>query len=174
MLRVFAVLPSDAGWQAGARWFRCDLIQVDATNDEVISRTGTLRGSLKGAAPLALRCFQSQIRGDRIGGMTAVDCKKPHDAEFAGLWTAPEMSYAKLSASDDKVGKGCRSTIADWAEIPDNGDVKFRLGYLSFAPNAAEWNHGIREVQCFLWLNGKRVKGSYRGAGTGKLPINYR
>lgn len=171
-LRLQPVLPGAAGWRSGARWFRCDAIQVNLSNDDTVSRTGSLRGTLKGAAPLALRCFQPTVKSETVGGMKAVDCAKSHDAEFAGLWTAPDIKFANLN-DDTRMAKGCRSTIADWAEVPDNGDVQYRYGYLAFAPTRPEWDDGIRSVQCFLWIEGRGMTGSYRNAGTGKLPINY-
>jgi hypothetical protein len=171
-LRVQPVLPGTAGWQSGARWFRCDAIQADLNTDAMVSRTGSLRGALKGAAPLALRCFRPAVKGTNVGTMTAVDCRKSHDAEFAGLWTAPDMKFEDLG-DDTRMAKGCRSTIADWAGIPDNGEVRYRYGYLAFAPTRPEWDNGVRSVRCFLWIEGRAMKGSYRNAGNGKLPINY-
>ncbi len=171
-LGVQPVLPGTAGWQAGARWFRCDAIQADLNTDEVVSRTGSLRDALTGAAPLALRCFQPTVRGANVGDMKSVACAKSHDAEFAGLWTAPDITFGKLSG-DDRMAKGCRSVIAGWAKIPDDGDVRYRYGYLAFAPTLPEWQNGVRSVRCFLWIEGRGMKGSYRNAGTGKLPINY-
>jgi len=171
-LRVQPVLPGAAGWQAGARWFRCDAIEADLSTDGVVSRTGSLRDALKGAAPLALRCFQPTIQGASVGTMKRVDCAKSHDAEFAGLWAAPDIKFEDLGA--ERMAKGCRSVIAGWAKVPDNGDVVYRYGYLGFAPTRAEWEYGVRSVQCFLWIDGRRMKGSYRNAGPGKLPINYR
>lgn len=171
-LRVQPVLPGTAGWQSGARWFRCDAIETDLSTDATVSRTGSLRDALKGAAPLALRCFQPTVRGAAVGQMKPVDCAKIHDAEFAGLWTAPDIEFADLGG-DPRMAKGCRSVIADWAKIPDNDDVQYRYGYLAFAPTRPEWDNGVRTVQCFLWIDGRKMKGSYRNAGTGKLPINY-
>jgi hypothetical protein len=138
----------------------------------VVNRTGSLRGALKGAAPLALRCFQPAVRDGRIRAMKPVSCARSHDAEFAGLWTAPDIKLAELQGGT-RMADGCRSTIADWADVPDNDDVQYRYGYLGFAPTSDEWDNGIRSVQCFLWIEGRKMKGSYRDAGTGKLPINF-
>lgn len=171
-LRVQPVLPGAAGWQAGARWFRCDAVQADLGTGEAVSRSGSLRDALKGAAPLALRCFQPTVRGAKVGDMTAVACAKSHDAEFAGLWTAPDIAFRDLGG-DDRMANGCRSVIADWAKVPDNGDVRYRYGYLGFAPTRPDWEDGVRSVQCFLWVEGRKMTGSYRNAGPGKLPINY-
>ena len=170
-LRLQPVLPGTAGWAGGARWFRCDAMQVDLNTDRVVSRTGSLRDTLKGRAPMALRCFQADVRGASVGELRAVDCAKKHDAEFAGLWTAPAGDLADLD--NTRLGKGCRSTIADWAGVPDNSDTQYRYGYLGFAPTGVEWDNGLRTVQCFLWMEGRTLKGSYRKAGTKKLPINY-
>jgi hypothetical protein len=171
-LRVQQVLPSTNGWQAGARWFRCDAIQVALDSDEVVNRTGSLRDALKGAAPLALRCFQPVVEGSAVRDMKQVDCAKSHDAEFAGLWTAPDLKFEDVRGST-LMEEGCRSVIAGLAKVPDNGDVAYRYGYLAFAPTVQEWGDGIRSVQCFLWIKGRKMKGSYRNAGAGKLPINY-
>ncbi|HEU4346529.1 MAG TPA: septum formation family protein [Actinoplanes sp.] len=171
-LRLQPVLPASKGWAAGARWFRCDIAQVDVSTDRVVSRTGSLRDALRGAAPLALTCFNPTVRDDRVRAMRAVRCADRHYAEFAGLWTAPDIDFADL-VGNDAMAAGCRSVIAGYAGVPDDGDLRFRVGWLGFAPTRAEWELGVRSVQCFLWLESKTMKGSYRGAGTGKLPINY-
>jgi len=124
-----------------------------------------------GGGPLALRCFQPTVKGANVGTMKAVDCAKSHDAEFAGLWTAPDMKFEDLGGT--RMAQGCRSVIADWAKVPDNGDVLYRYGYLGFAPTRPEWDNGVRSVQCFLWIDGRKMTGAYRNAGPGKLPINY-
>jgi hypothetical protein len=171
-VRLQPVLPAAAAWAAGARWFRCDAAQVDVGTDRVVSRTGSLRGSLSGAGPLALRCFNPEVRGAQVRGMTAVDCPRRHYAEFAGLWTAPDIAFGKLTGND-AMAAGCRSAIAAFAGVPDDGDLRYRVGWLGFAPTRAEWDLGVRSVQCFLWLENKAMTGSYRGAGPAKLPINY-
>jgi hypothetical protein len=104
--------------------------------------------------------------------MRAVDCAKAHDAEFAGLWTAPGITLDELN-SGTRAATGCRSTIATWAKLPDDDDLQYRIGHLSFAPTPSEWDHGIRSVRCFLWMEKKGMTGSYRGAGPRKLPVNY-
>jgi hypothetical protein len=170
-VRVQPVLPGPAGWSAGARWFRCDLAQAGVGTDRVVSRTGSLRGALTGAAPLALRCFNPTVSGDRIRAMAAVDCAGPHHAEFAGLWDAPDGDFAGPT-TDDAMAAGCRSAIADYTGVPDDADLRFRVGWLGFAPTRPQWEMGVRSVQCFLWLQNKTMTGSYRNAGPAKLPIN--
>ena len=171
-LRLQPVLPGPAGWHAGARWFRCDLVQVDIGTDRLVSRTGSLRDALKTATPLSLTCFNPAVSGGRVRRMAAVSCAREHHAEFAGLWTAPDIDFAKLSG-DGRMADGCRSTIADYTGIPDDDDLRFRVGWLAFSLSRAEWDLGIRSVRCFLWLEDDPMTGSYRGAGPGRLPITY-
>jgi hypothetical protein len=171
-LRLQPVLPGPEGWAAGARWFRCDLAEVDPGTDRVVSRDGTLRDSLKGKAPMALRCFNPSIRDGNVRDMTAVPCERGHHAEFTGLWTAPDVALEKLE-NDDRMAAGCRSSIADFTGVPDDENMQYRAGWLAFAPSRAEWAAGIRSVQCFLWLADDEMRGTYRNAGESKLPIHY-
>jgi putative regulator of septum formation len=170
-LQLQPVLPGEDGWAAGARWFRCDIAQNDVAADKPARRTGSLRGSLAGAAPALLRCFNPGASGEGSRTLKRVDCARPHHAEFAGLWTAPAMPFDRLTG-DPRLAAGCRSAIARYTKIPDDRDVRFRLGWLGYAPSREEWSFGVRDVQCFLWLPDRTVTGSYRAAGPAKLPVN--
>jgi hypothetical protein len=170
-LVVQQVLPGPKGWHRGARWFRCDIAELDFSTGDPVSRTGSLKGALTGAAPTKLRCFDPRVSGQEVRGMKAVACDRAHHAEFAGLWQAPRAD-AKLTTGDPRLEKGCLSTIARFAGVPDDANLRYRVGWLAFVPDD-KWGLGERAVQCFLWLDGQPVKGSYVGAGTAKLPINY-
>ena len=171
-LRLQPVLPGADGWDAGARWFRCDIAQIDIGTGDVVSRTGSLRGALSGAAPLKLRCFDPTVDDGRVRTVKPIPCDRDHSAEFTGLWSPPAVAFDDLWG-DPRMADGCRSVIAAYTGIPDDDDLQFRVGWLGFAPTRAEWDLGLRPVQCFLWLDGQAMKGSYRNAGPGKLPINY-
>ena len=171
-LRLQPVLPGPAGWAAGARWYRCDLGQVEPGTDKVVSRTGSLKGALSGPAPLLLRCFDPSVAGSNVSGMKSMPCDGPHHAEFTGLWDAPDVALDKLD-DDKRMAEGCRSTIADYTGVPDDNNLQYRAGWLAFAPSRGEWAAGIRSVQCFLWLADEPMRGSYKDAGSGKLPIQY-
>jgi hypothetical protein len=172
-LLVKPVLPGAAGWAAGARWFRCDVAQSDLGGDRVIGRTGSLKGALTGAAKLKLTCFNPTVQSNRVREMKPVSCTAGHHAEFAGLWAPPNPTQALLD-DDVKSAKGCRSVIAAYTGIPDDADLQFRVGWIGFSPTPDDWTDGVRNVQCFLWIAEVTMKGSYRGVGTAKLPINFR
>jgi hypothetical protein len=174
-ITVNVVLPSQAGWSGGARWYRCDITEADVNSSRQISRKGTMARGLTGAAPLRLGCFNPQIAADDVEKMNAVSCTKKHHAEFVGLWNAPAMAYAKLRSDQKRTAKGCRTAIAKFAKVPDNSDIQYRSGWISYNPTEEQWDRGERGVQCFLWLSGRTLTRSMKGAGTGGrgLHIQY-
>ncbi|MCW3840931.1 septum formation family protein, partial [Micromonospora yasonensis] len=98
-LRLAVALPTGPGWAAGSRWYRCDLTELTTVEAaaRVVTRTGSLRDALKGPSPLRLGC--QRIGGDaRARTLTPVDCRTAHDAEFVGVWAAPEKPYPMKDA----------------------------------------------------------------------------
>ena len=170
-LTVQVVLPDRAGWAAGARWFRCDIGEVGDDGD-VVGRSGSLGNALADASDLRLGCFNPAVSGDSLRRMKAVDCARPHHAVFVGLWTAPAMAITALEGSRE-LARGCRSAIARYTAVPDDGMVRYRTGWLGLPGTEAAWDAGDRTVQCFLWLSGETLTGSYRNAGPGKLKVHY-
>jgi hypothetical protein len=172
---VNVVLPTQAGWTGGARWYRCDVTEININTSEPQARTGTMARGLAGNEPeLLMGCFNPKIADDDVESMIAVDCTKPHKAEFAGLWKTPAgFAFKRFTANDKAVQKGCLSTIATFAKIPNDSDVQYRVGWIFYAPTPDEWDRGDRDVQCFLWKSGKSMTRSMKGAGTKGLPIRY-
>ncbi|MBU2666752.1 septum formation family protein [Actinoplanes bogorensis] len=160
------VLPSAAAWTGGARWYRCDLVQTSPVSGELVRRTGSLRGSLKGAGPVRMTCANPTVVKERVTALVAVNCAREHTAEFAGVFSSRGTSAGELE-------KGCHTVIAKFAGLADDGTVRNRVGWLGFPPDAASWKLGDRAVRCFLWLNGERMTGTYRDAGPRKLKIHY-
>jgi hypothetical protein len=174
-IAVNVVLPAQTGWSGGARWYRCDITEVDLDTGRTVTRQRTMARGLLGAKDLLLRCFNPTIAGSGVDKMTAVPCTRKHRTEFAGLWTVPKgIGYDKLRADEPRTAKGCRSVIARFAGIPDNSDVQYRTGWIAYHPTEDEWDRGERRVQCFLWLSGRSLTRSMKGAGTSGLPIQYR
>src|SRR4051812_19042636 len=144
-LLVKPVLPGAEGWAAGARWFRCDIAQDDLGGQSVAGRTGTLAGALTGAAALRLGCFNPAVQNDRVRQMKAVTCGGVHHAEFAGLWRPANPTLTMLN-DNTQSARGCRSVIAAYTGIPDDGTVRYRVGWIGFAPTPDDWNDGVRDV----------------------------
>ncbi|GAB2615375.1 hypothetical protein Aab01nite_27700 [Paractinoplanes abujensis] len=165
------VLPGQAAWRGGARWFRCDLMETSPVNGELVRRSGSLKGALAGAGKLRMTCANPEVVDERVTAMHPVACSTGHTSEFAGLFVSKRATVSGLTPGE--LEKGCDTTIAEFAGIPDDGTVRNRVGWLGFPPDAASWKLGDRAVRCFLWLNGERMTGSYRNAGTRKLKIHY-
>jgi hypothetical protein len=170
-LAITAVLPDRPGWSGGARWFRCDINELD-TEGKLFARSGSLSHALAGASDLRLGCFNPTVSGPHVRTMAAVDCTRPHHAEFAGLWNAPPIAITKLDTTP-AFARGCLSVIARYTGVPADGMVKYRTGWLGFPGTEAAWDAGDRSVQCFLWLDDETLVGSYRNAGPGKLKVHY-
>jgi hypothetical protein len=171
-LLVRLVPPSKQAWSGGSRWFRCELVEIDLDAGRPVTRTGSLAGSMAGAAPLKMRCFNPTIEGDDVTGMNPVDCGERHNSEFAGIYDAPEGEYDSLVASDERVRKACLSAIAKFTGAPDDNNMQYRTGYISLFPTEEDWKRRDRGIRCFIW-NTKGVTRSLAGVGAKGLPINY-
>jgi hypothetical protein len=165
------VLPSRAAWSGGARWVRCDVAETSPVDGAVVRRSGSMKGAVGAAGRLRMSCANPRIEGDSVTEMHPAACAASHTAEFAGLFATTRRTSSALT-TDDLAG-GCGSAIAKFAALPDDGDLASRVGWLGFPPDDAAWAMGDRAIRCFLWLNGEKMKGSYRNAGPGKLKIHY-
>jgi hypothetical protein len=164
-------LPSTAAWQGGARWFRCDLWEVKSKDDPTeVPRRGSLKDALRGGGSLAYGCYTATVKNDNVEAMTAVDCAKPHNAEFAGVHVAGDVPYPKTDkARDDLAFAGCRGVVARYTGVPDDANFFFRMGLIVTPYSEEEWRQGNRGIRCHLWLS-RTVSKSMKGAGPGALP----
>ncbi|MGX6601224.1 septum formation family protein [Micromonosporaceae bacterium Da 78-11] len=170
-LAVQTVLPGRDGWAGGARWFRCDLGELDPLDGDLVRHQGSLHRAMVTQDRLVLRCFTPTVTDAQVSEMRPAGCTSSHTAEFAGLWVAPSGAYAELDTT--RIEKGCDTTIARFAAVPDDGNLPSRTGWLGFPPSESMWQLGDRSVQCFLWLDGEEMTSSYRRAGPRKLKIHY-
>jgi hypothetical protein len=164
------VLPSRTAWAGGARWVRCDVAETSPVDGALVRRTGTITGAV-GSGALRMACANPAIKGDTVTEMHPVPCAGNHTAEFAGLFESTRRTSAELS--NDDMADGCDTAIAEFADLPDDANLASRVGWLGFPPDDIAWEMGDRAVRCFLWLNGEKMKGSYRNAGPKKLKIQY-
>ncbi|GIF07782.1 septum formation family protein [Actinoplanes siamensis] len=170
--------PSPAAWSGGARWFRCDVVELDSIEDDgaLVERQGSLRGALDDGSGLKLGCYAVKLgSGGAIDSMPAAPCTARHNAEFTGVWDAPaDAAYPKGKAAWEKFHDGCRTVVAAYTGVPDDKDLEFRTGVISLPGNADVWIQGDRGVRCYLWLDGAQLTTSLRGKGTKALPVQYK
>ncbi|GIJ79318.1 Septum formation [Micromonospora phaseoli] len=169
---ISVVLPSPQAWTGGARWFRCDAHELQGLDTPIpVRRTDSLSGSLDGSSKLRHGCFDAKTEGDDVTEMVAVKCSAGHRSEFAGIWRAPDTSWSAFLKDTGRAHRGCRSTIARFAKVPDDGNLQYRVGTIFYHPSEDEWRSGNRGVQCFLWISDRTLTRSMKGAGPQALPI---
>ncbi|HET6212591.1 MAG TPA: septum formation family protein [Micromonosporaceae bacterium] len=164
-------MPSSAAWAAGARWYRCDLWEVKGKDDpEDVARSTSLKDGLRGSTPLRYGCYVATVKNDKVQGMSPIECTKPHNAEFAGVFVAPDVTYPKTDKErDDLAFNGCQAIAAKFAAIPNDGKFFSRTGLIVTPYSEQEWNQGNRGIRCHLWL-GRNVTRSMKDAGPKVLP----
>jgi hypothetical protein len=173
------VQPSAAAWTGGARWYRCDLLEISSVEDDgdLVARTGTLRDALRVPdSPLLLTCYAVAVDSSgAIDTMPGAACTDTHNAEFVGVWTAPD-TLAYPVAGDDwaEFHVGCRTLIAEFVGVPDDKNLEFRTGVVSLPGGQDVWAAGDRAVRCYLWVDGAKLTGSLKGKGDKALPIQYK
>lgn len=169
------VVPSSEAWEGGARWFRCDVVQFEDEITFDFVRTGSLAGALaEEDSELRLTCFEVTVtEDDLIDQMDPVGCDDPHQAEFVGVWRAPAGGYldGANDASAERVHSGCRRRVAEYVDVPIDGDLVFRTGTIADWMDEEDWDNGDRGFRCYLWLNGDEITESLRGAGPEGLPV---
>ncbi|WP_232533890.1 septum formation family protein [Plantactinospora sp. KBS50] len=171
-------IPSAPAWGSGARWYRCDLVEVSEISDEEgepVTRTASLKGALTGDSPLLLRCFVVQL--DAQGGVFAVkptDCKAKHNAEYVGVWSSPAASFPAKDRDWLPFYGGCRAAVGRYVGVPVDGMLQYRTGVLTLPAPRPDWQAGNHGVRCYLWMRNRDLDRSLKDAGTAGLPIQYR
>ncbi|MFC4146694.1 septum formation family protein [Micromonospora mangrovi] len=172
-LRLAVALPSAPGWAAGSRWYRCDLTELTTVEEkaEVVTRTGSLRDALKGPSALRLGCQQTGLSARRVQTLTPVTCTGRHDAEFVGVWKAPDRPYPRKDADWAPLYTGCRGVVATYVGVPNDALLRFRSGVVVRPPGPGRWTAGDRGIRCYLWLSDRTVTASLKAAGPTGLPV---
>jgi hypothetical protein len=172
-MELFLVLPIELHWDAGARWYRCDLVEYrDLESFAVVDREGSMKGGLSGR-DLPLSCATVAAAGDTIDKVLPSACSTAHNGEFAGIYDHPDGTYPADAAGRSKANlDGCRGIVATFAGIPNDKDFQYRVGQVASPFSKAAWELGNRGVRCYLWTP-KNVTNSLKGAGPGGLPINF-
>jgi predicted small lipoprotein YifL len=132
--------PFPEAWEAGARWYRCDLVAADA--DGLLELRGRAHGVLLGRpADRWLLCAV----GERVGDAPRVPCDQPHSwravttvvlGDAAAPW--PGARRAELRTRDF-----CSDSVGAWLGYP----VDYAYGFTWLG--RAEWQAGNRRSVCW-------------------------
>ena len=166
-LWLAVAVPSSNQWSGGARWFRCDLLEI---NDPPTPRTASLQGALTGSSTLALGCFKVVTKNDTIDSMTPIDCATPHEAEFAGIFDAPDAPYPADETAREKLrSSGCRGVVLAFAHIPAGGSLPGGVGWIFMDFDKPDWERGDRGAGCYIMRFGGTFSRSVKGVGLAGL-----
>lgn len=170
--------PSPAAWTGGARWFRCEVLEISSVEDDggLVMRLGTIRDALKPTgSELRLGCYAIQLdSAGAISTMPAAGCGTRHNAEFVGIWDAGSLAYPKTGKQWVAFHAGCRKLIAAYAKVPDDADLQYRTGVVSLPGGADVWMLGDHKVRCYAWLDGAELTATLKGVGVKGLPVQYK
>jgi hypothetical protein len=165
-LTVF--VPTKAQWESGARWYACQAMETqNVTTSLIVQRSGSLKNAL--ATPGALMHGCTNVVGLKDtdwDDMTAVDCAKPHDAEFAGAFVVPGTEFP-TDAQIESVLDRCWDAVAFYMGGTVDG---IQAGYIPFGLVQKDWTRGHRYVRCWLWSDDYKTVGSAKGKGNAALP----
>ncbi|MFY1694357.1 MULTISPECIES: septum formation family protein [unclassified Solwaraspora] len=172
-VRLDVVVPSTAAWSGGARWYRCDVGEMTSMQDRsLVTRTGSLAGALGPDGPLRWGCFNpGSVSGGDVDVLTPVACTQPHRSEFAGLYVESDLPYDQFAANSDRVHERCRQVVAEYAALPVDDDLRYRVGTIYDYPFKDEWDDGNLTVRCLLWRDDPPLTRSVRDGGPAALPV---
>ncbi|WP_169734250.1 septum formation family protein [Hamadaea tsunoensis] len=154
-LRV--VLPDAAGWQAGARWFRCDLVQREPMTDARLDEARS--GSLK-AHPLPPLCFNR----DANDTWNPVTCTTIHTGEYVGAFLHAPAASDPLNADSDAVFQRCYGVAAAYMKVSGSRAEELVSMSAVYQDDFEFWPSGRRYVGCFVVAD-KLVNGTVAGRG---------
>ncbi|GGL03129.1 septum formation family protein [Mangrovihabitans endophyticus] len=170
--------PSPAAWTGGARWFRCEVMELSSVEDDggLVQRIGSLHDRLAGArSALRLSCYAIELTDSKgIAGMPAASCSAKHNAEFAGVADARDKPYPTDDDQWAALHDLCRTVIATFVDVPDDADLQYRTGVISLPGGEDVWALGDHTLRCYLWTDSTDLTVSLKGKGTKALPILYR
>jgi hypothetical protein len=134
--------PSEAAWEKGARWYRCDIVGGGEQSNEYAALPETAEGLLQGRPDDR---WMVCVAGDSVAEAPKIPCSQKHD------WRA--VTTIKLGEEDDDYPGDrvvevttrdfCSDSVGAWLNYP----VDYDFAYTWF--HEAEWQAGNRRSVCW-------------------------
>jgi Septum formation len=174
-LTLGLVVPDDAAWHGGARWYRCDVEQYKDSALQTRATEGSVKGGLTGARPLAITCITVTDDGKgSVTGWTDVSCDQPHNGEYAGSYTASDAPWpSDVNTRHNLAKSGCESMVAQFLGFSGTTFQSTYLGWLAAGFEEDRWTAGDRTERCYVLAitgnsaNTTRILGSVKGLRDG-------
>ncbi len=136
--------PSPDAWEAGARWYRCDLVASGA--EGLIELRGRARRVLLGQPEDRwLLCAV----GEQVGNATRVPCDQPHSwrAVTTVVLGDADAEWPGARRAELRTRDFCADSVGAWLGYP----VDYAYGYTWLG--RAEWEAGNRRSVCWARTN---------------------
>lgn len=135
--------PSQKGWDAGARWFRCDVIGGGEQIKRFVNLPETAEGLLRGRPD---DTWMVCADGPTVAGSVKLPCSEAHD------WRAistiqlgkPGDPYPGERVVEEKTRDFCSDQVGAWLNYPVED---YDFGFTWF--HQGEWNAGNRRSVCW-------------------------
>lgn len=134
--------PSEAAWEEGARWYRCDVVGGGEDSAQMLGLPKTTKGILLGRpGDLWMACVDEET----VAGAPRVPCTEKH------TWRA--VSAIVVGEANDKypgdrlVEVLTRDYCSDWVGAWMNYPIDYEFAYTWF--HEAEWQSGNRRSVCW-------------------------
>ena len=134
--------PSQEAWEAGARWWRCDVVGGGEESDSLVDLPRTAKGSLLGEPDDRwLVC----VNGPTVADSVKIPCSEPHNwrAVTTIVLGDPADEYPGDKTVAVRTRDFCSDSVGAWLEYP----VDYDYGFSWF--HEAEWQAGNRRSICW-------------------------
>ena len=134
--------PSSAAWDAGARWYRCDIVGGGDQARSYVDLPRTAKGLLLGrVADRWLVCAE----GATVSASVKVPCTAKHDWRAVTTIVLGDAgdSYPGDHTVQVRTRDFCSKSVGAWLDYP----VDYDFGYSWF--HQAEWDAGNRRSVCW-------------------------
>lgn len=135
--------PSQAAWDKGARWYRCDVLGGSAGAKRLIDLPTTTKGLLNAGRPADR--WMTCARGKSVDTGMRVACSQPHDWRAVTTIKLGESgdTYPGDAAVQAKTKSYCQGSVSAWLGYPKD----YQYGYTWFGQD--EWSAGNRRAVCW-------------------------
>jgi hypothetical protein len=174
-VHLLVQFPSERLWDAGARYYRCDLVEISDESGEAVQRTASLRDGLRGDRPVGLTCVNDfGDDEDTVDGIEFVACGAKHTAEFSGTFTVTpaNRAYPGDEALSDILLDGCEQLAAKYLGLP-NTNIPEGLGWFTLGTSEEDWGQGNQSVRCYVGVfdRNRPIRAGATIKGLGNKPI---
>lgn len=134
--------PSPKAWDAGARWYRCDIVGGGEQSESYVELPEDAAGMLEG---LPADRWMACVAGPSVPGAPRIPCSEKHDwrAVTTIMVAGKNAAYPGDRLVEVTTRDYCSKSVGAWLEYP----VSYDFAYTWF--REAEWEAGNRRSVCW-------------------------